>query len=81
MRISIIIILSFFSFLSFGQEEQPANKTITEQFIDAYNAGNYELIFNMYADPMKEALPLEIRHLLLLCLTVTPVPLHSDANV
>ena len=59
MRISIIIILSFFSFLSFGQEEQPANKTITEQFIDAYNAGNYELIFNMYADPMKEALPLD----------------------
>jgi CubicO group peptidase (beta-lactamase class C family) len=59
MRISIIIILNFFSFLSFGQEEQPANKRITEQFIDAYNAGDYELIFNMYADPMKEALPLD----------------------
>ena len=45
--------------LSFGQTEKAENKIITEKFVEDYNNNNYDGIFSMFADVMKEALPID----------------------
>ena len=55
----ILIVLSLLVNLSFGQTEKTANKIVTENFIKNYNNDDYNAIFLMFADVMKEALPIE----------------------
>ena len=45
--------------LSFGQTEKADNKVVTEKFVENYNNDNYNGIFSMFADVMKEALPID----------------------
>ena len=45
--------------LSFGQTEKADNKIITEKFVEHFNNDNYNGIFSMFADVLKEALPIE----------------------
>lgn len=45
--------------LSFGQTEKSGNKVVTENFVENYNNDNYNGIFSMFADVMKEALPID----------------------
>lgn len=44
---------------SFGQTEKNAIKVVTENFVTNYNNNDYDGIFRMFADVMKEALPIE----------------------
>ncbi|PIE78773.1 MAG: penicillin-binding protein [Candidatus Delongbacteria bacterium] len=59
MKSTILIILTLIVNLSFGQTEKNANKIATENFVKNYNNDDYNAIFSMFADVMKEALPIE----------------------
>lgn len=59
MKNIILIVLTLVVNLSFGQTEKAENKIITEKFVEDYNNDNYDGIFSMFADVMKEALPIE----------------------
>lgn len=59
MKNIILIVLTLVVNLSFGQTEKAENKIITEKFVDDYNNDNYDGIFSMFADLMREALPIE----------------------
>lgn len=59
MKNLILIILTLIVNLSFGQMEKAENKIITEKFVEHYNNDNYNAIFSMFADVMKEALPID----------------------
>tara|TARA_R110002020_G_scaffold277997_2_gene493407 strand:- start:1083 stop:1991 length:909 start_codon:yes stop_codon:yes gene_type:complete len=59
MKSTILIILTLIVNLSFGQTEKNANKIVTENFVKNYNNDDYNAIFSMFADVMKEALPIE----------------------
>jgi CubicO group peptidase (beta-lactamase class C family) len=52
-----IILLTLTVNISFGQTEKAVNKVVTEKFIENYNNDNYNEIFSMFSDVMKEALP------------------------
>ncbi len=55
-----IIFLSIFSFSAFSQQtEKTSYKNAAQQFENFYNVNQYESIFNLFADVMKNALPLE----------------------
>ena len=59
MKNTIIIVLTLIVNLSFGQTEKANNKVVTENFVRNYNNDNYNGIFSMFADVMKEALPID----------------------
>lgn len=59
MRSILICMVCLLPIISFAQEEQSASKSITEKFVNSYNGDDYEAIFSLYADIMKEALPLD----------------------
>ena len=59
MKKIILIVLTLIVNLSFGQTEKTANKVVTEKFIEHFNNDNYNGIFSMFADVMKETLPIE----------------------
>jgi len=59
MKNIILIVLTLIVNLSFGQTENSGNKVVTENFIENYNNDNYNRIFSMFADVMKEALPID----------------------
>ena len=59
MKNIILIVLTLVVNLSFGQTEKADNKVITENFVENYNNDNYNGIFSMFADVMKEALPID----------------------
>lgn len=59
MKNIILIVLTLTVNLSFGQTEKTANKVVTEKFIEHFNNDNYNGIFSMFADVMKETLPIE----------------------
>lgn len=59
MKNIILIVLTLVVNLSFGQTEKAENKIITEKFVEDYNNDNYDGIFSMFADVMREALPIE----------------------
>mgnify|MGYP001047197566 FL=1 len=59
MKNIILIVLTLIVNLSFGQTEKTANKVVTEKFIEHFNNDNYNGIFSMFADVMKETLPIE----------------------
>ncbi|MCL5247759.1 beta-lactamase family protein [Cellulophaga sp. 20_2_10] len=59
MKKIILIVLTLIVNLSFGQTEKADNKIITEKFVEHYNNDNYNGIFSMFADVLKEALPIE----------------------
>jgi CubicO group peptidase (beta-lactamase class C family) len=59
MKSTILIILTLIVNLSFGQTEKTANKIVTENFVKNYNNDDYNAIFSMFADVMKESLPIE----------------------
>ena len=59
MKKIIIIILTLTVNISFGQMEKADNKFVTEKFVENYNNDNYNGIFSMFADVMKEALPID----------------------
>ncbi len=59
MKSTILIILTLIVNLSFGQTEKTANKIVTENFVKNYNNDDYNAIFSMFANVMKEALPIE----------------------
>ena len=59
MRSILICMVCFLPIISFAQEEQAASKSISEKFVNSYNGEDYESIFSLYADIMKEALPLD----------------------
>ena len=45
--------------LSYGQTEKADNKIITEKIVEHFNDDNYNGIFLMFADELKEELPIE----------------------
>jgi len=59
MKNLILIVLTLIVNLSFGQTEKAQNKIVTEKFVENYNNDNYNAIFSMFADVMKQALPLD----------------------
>jgi CubicO group peptidase (beta-lactamase class C family) len=59
MKNIILILLTLIVNLSFGQTEKADNKGVVEKFVENYNKDNYNEIFSMFADVMKEALPIE----------------------
>ena len=59
MKNTILIILTLIVNLSFGQTEKTVNKVVIENFVKNYNNDDYNAIFSMFADVMKETLPLE----------------------
>ncbi|PCI34206.1 MAG: penicillin-binding protein [Flavobacteriaceae bacterium] len=59
MKNRILIVLTLIVNLSFGQTEKVDNKVVTEKFVENYNNDNYNGIFSMFADVMKEALPID----------------------
>lgn len=59
MKNIILIVLTLIVNLSLGQTEKPDNKIISEKFVKHYNNDNYKGIFIMFADVMKEALPID----------------------
>lgn len=59
MKYIILIVLTFVVNLSFGQTEKSDNKNVTEKFVENYNNGDYNGIFSMFADVMKDALPID----------------------
>lgn len=59
MKNIILIVLTLIVNLSFGQTERTNNKVVTENFVENYNNDNYNGIFSMFADVMKEALPID----------------------
>ena len=59
MKNIIFIILTLIVNLSFGQTEKTDNKVVTENFVENYNNDNYSGIFSMFADVMKNALPID----------------------
>ena len=59
MKNIILIVLTLIVNLSFGQTEKAQNKIVTEKFVENYNNDNYNAIFSMFADVMKQALPLD----------------------
>lgn len=59
MKNIILIVLTLIVNVSFGQTEKADNKIITEKFVEHYNNDNYNGIFSMFADVMKEALPID----------------------
>jgi len=58
-NIILLIVLTLIVNLSFGQTEKTANKVVTEKFVKNYNNDDYKSIFSMFADVMKEALPID----------------------
>ena len=46
-------------FLSFSQPEKEISKNLSNEFERHYNADGYELIFGLFSDEMKKALPVE----------------------
>ena len=59
MKNIILIVLILVVTLSFGQTEKVENKVITEKFVDNYNNDDHDGIFSMFADVMKDALPID----------------------
>lgn len=59
MRNIVLIVFTLIVNLSFGQTEKRTNKAVTENFIKNYNNDDYSATFSMFADVMKEALPIE----------------------
>lgn len=59
MKYIIIIALTLVVNLSFGQTEKADNKNLTEKFVENYNNYDYVGIFSMFADVMKDALPID----------------------
>jgi len=59
MKNIILIVTILVVNLSFGQTEKAENKVITEKFVDNYNNDDHDGIFSMFADVMKDALPID----------------------
>jgi hypothetical protein len=59
MKNIILIALILVVNLSFGQMEKVENKVITEKFVENYNNDDYDGIFSIFADVMKDALPID----------------------
>lgn len=59
MKNIILIVLTLIVNLSFGQTEKADNKVVTHKFVENYNNDNYNGIISMFADVMKEALPID----------------------
>lgn len=59
MKNILIIILTLIVNSSFGQTEKSANQIVTEKFVTNYNNDDYKAIFSMFAEVMKEALPID----------------------
>ena len=58
-KTSVIIILLFASTLSFAQIEKANDKNISEKFEKFFNSSDYNGIFELFSDNMKNALPKE----------------------
>lgn len=54
-----LTLLVLLPMLAFSQTEKENYKKVSAQFEELYNASEYEKIFEMFADEMKAALPLE----------------------
>ncbi|TKG89838.1 DUF3887 domain-containing protein [Puteibacter caeruleilacunae] len=59
MKSIILLLLTLIVNLSFGQTEKTVSKVVAENFVKNYNNDDFNAIFSMYADVMKDALPLE----------------------
>ena len=59
MKKIILLVLTLTVNLSFGQTEKADNKIITEKIVEHFNNDNYNGIFSMFADELKEELPIE----------------------
>ena len=59
MKKIILLVLTLIVNLSYGQTEKADNKIITEKIVEHFNDDNYNGIFLMFADELKEALPIE----------------------
>ena len=57
MKKLLLIILLIVGCREIGQTEKADNKVVTEKFVRNYNDDDYNGIFSMFADVMKEALP------------------------
>lgn len=53
----LLIILLFASILSFAQTEKANDKNISEKFENFFNSSDYNGIFELFSDDMKNALP------------------------
>ncbi len=55
----LIVILMVAVQLSYGQTEDAKMKLVSKSFVEYYNSDNHQQLFSMFADAMKEALPLD----------------------
>jgi len=56
IRLFIFVLIPF---LSFSQPEKEISKKLSNEFERHYNAEEYQLIFGLFSDEMKKALPIE----------------------
>ncbi|WP_157491229.1 DUF3887 domain-containing protein, partial [Flammeovirga sp. SJP92] len=59
MKYTILVILTLIVHLSFGQEEKPENRKVTENFIEKYNSDDYNGIFAMFSGVLQHTLPMD----------------------
>ena len=59
MKTIIVILLSLLANLSFSQIEKENYKTASKKFDKNYNIDDYNEIFSMFSDIMKEELPID----------------------
>ncbi len=55
----LMLLLLLIPICCFGQDEKSSNKIAVEKFIEQYNSENYTAIFSMFAEVMKDALPMD----------------------
>ena len=58
-HILLIIAITLTANLSFAQTEKETYKVVAEKFVKNYNADRFEIIFSMFSDEMKKAVPLD----------------------
>lgn len=55
----LILLFLLIPIYCFGQDEYSSNKIVVDKFIEHYNSENYTSIFSMFAEVMKDALPMD----------------------
>jgi CubicO group peptidase (beta-lactamase class C family) len=59
MKYAMVIILTLMINISYGQTEINSNKAVTEKFVEHFNNDDYNAIFSMFSDELKESMPIE----------------------
>ena len=54
-----LILLVLIPIITFGQTEKETSKKVLAEFLEFYNAGQYQSVFELFSAEMKSALPIE----------------------